>query len=287
MESNSGEVLFDICHVSHTFETEEGKTFDALKDVTAQIKKGEFTAIIGTNGSGKSTLARHLNALLIPTEGELIVEGMRTSDAGRVWDIRQKVGMVFQNPDNQLVAAVVEEDVAFGPENLGVPPEEIRERVDLALEKVGMTSYRKQAPSMLSGGQKQRVAIAGVLAMKPDCIVLDEPTAMLDPKGRKEVMDTIHELNKTEGITTVLITHFMEEAVTADHILVIDRGVLKMEGTPREIFSQADKVTEIGLDVPVPADLARRLRKKGMAVSEKCMTDEELGEALCPFVSKM
>ena len=239
MESNSGEVLFDICHVSHTFETEEGKTFDALKDVTAQIKKGEFTAIIGTNGSGKSTLARHLNALLIPTEGELIVEGMRTSDAGRVWDIRQKVGMVFQNPDNQLVAAVVEEDVAFGPENLG------------------------------------------------DCIVLDEPTAMLDPKGRKEVMDTIHELNKTEGITIVLITHFMEEAVTADHILVIDRGVLKMEGTPREIFSQADKVTEIGLDVPVPADLARRLRKKGMAVSEKCMTDEELGEALCPFVSKM
>lgn len=287
MESNSGEVLFDIRHVSHTFETEEGKTFDALKDVTAQIKKGEFTAIIGTNGSGKSTLARHLNALLLPTEGELIVEGMRTSDAGRVWDIRQKVGMVFQNPDNQLVAAVVEEDVAFGPENLGVPPEEIRERVDLALEKVGMTSYRKQAPSMLSGGQKQRVAIAGVLAMKPDCIVLDEPTAMLDPKGRKEVMDTIHELNKKEGITIVLITHFMEEAVTADHILVIDRGVLKMEGTPREIFSQANKVTEIGLDVPVPADLARRLRKKGMAVSEKCMTDEELGEALCPFVSKM
>ena len=287
MESNSGEVLFDICHVSHTFETEEGKTFDALKDVTAQIKKGEFTAIIGTNGSGKSTLARHLNALLILPEGELIVEGMRTSDAGRVWDIRQKVGMVFQNPDNQLVAAVVEEDVAFGPENLGVPPEEIRERVDLALEKVGMTSYRKQAPSMLSGGQKQRVAIAGVLAMKPDCIVLDEPTAMLDPKGRKEVMDTIHELNKKEGITIVLITHFMEEAVTADHILVIDKGVLKMEGTPREIFSQADKVTEIGLDVPVPADLARRLRKKGMAVSEKCMTDEELGEALCPFVSKM
>ena len=287
MESNSGEVLFDIRHVSHTFETEEGKTFDALKDVTAQIKKGEFTAIIGTNGSGKSTLARHLNALLLPTEGELIVEGMRTSDAGRVWDIRQKVGMVFQNPDNQLVAAVVEEDVAFGPENLGVPPEEIRERVDLALEMVGMTSYRKQAPSMLSGGQKQRVAIAGVLAMKPDCIVLDEPTAMLDPKGRKEVMDTIHELNKKEGITIVLITHFMEEAVTADHILVIDKGVLKMEGTPREIFSQADKVTEIGLDVPVPADLARRLRKKGMAVSEKCMTDEELGEALCPFVSKM
>ena len=224
MESNSGEVLFDICHVSHTFETEEGKTFDALKDVTAQIKKGEFTAIIGTNGSGKSTLARHLNALLIPTEGELIVEGMRTSDAGRVWDIRQKVGMVFQNPDNQLVAAVVEEDVAFGPENLGVPPEEIRERVDLALEKVGMTSYRKQAPSMLSGGQKQRVAIAGVLAMKPDCIVLDEPTAMLDPKGRKEVMDTIHELNKTEGITIVLITHDLSVARRAERRFRVDGG---------------------------------------------------------------
>ena len=236
MESNSGEVLFDIRHVSHTFETEEGKTFDALKDVTAQIKKGEFTAIIGTNGSGKSTLARHLNALLIPTAGELIVEGMRTSDANRIWDIRQKVGMVFQNPDNQLVAAVVEEDVAFGPENLGVPPEEIRERVDFALGKVGMTSYREQAPSMLSGGQKQRVAIAGVLAMKPDCIVLDEPTAMLDPKGRKEVMDTIHELNKKEGITIVLITHFMEEAVTADHILVIDRVSSRWKGRRGKYF---------------------------------------------------
>ena len=281
------ENFFELDHVTHVYQSGEGEGHEALCGISLSIAAGEFVAVLGANGSGKSTLARHLNALLLPTEGELIVEGMRTSDAGRVWDIRQKVGMVFQNPDNQLVAAVVEEDVAFGPENLGVPPEEIRERVDLALEKVGMTSYRKQAPSMLSGGQKQRVAIAGVLAMKPDCIVLDEPTAMLDPKGRKEVMDTIHELNKKEGITIVLITHFMEEAVTADHILVIDKGVLKMEGTPREIFSQADKVTEIGLDVPVPADLARRLRKKGMAVSEKCMTDEELGEALCPFVSKM
>ena len=259
----------------------------AVNDVNLDIEAGQFVAVLGHNGSGKSTLAKHLNALLLPTEGTLWVDGIDTSKEPELWKVRQKAGMVFQNPDNQLVAAVVEEDVAFGPENLGVPPEEIRERVDLALEKVGMTSYRKQAPSMLSGGQKQRVAIAGVLAMKPDCIVLDEPTAMLDPKGRKEVMDTIHELNKKEGITIVLITHFMEEAVTADHILVIDKGVLKMEGTPREIFSQADKVTEIGLDVPVPADLARRLRKKGMAVSEKCMTDEELGEALCPFVSKM
>lgn len=289
MESNGSDkdILFDIRNVSHTFETEEGKSFEALKNITAQIKKGGFTAIIGTNGSGKSTLARHLNALLLPTEGELLVDGMNTSDESAVWKIRQKVGMVFQNPDNQLVAAIVEEDVAFGPENLGVPPEEIRERVAQALEKVGMTAYRGQAPSMLSGGQKQRIAIAGVLAMQPDCIVLDEPTAMLDPKGRAEVMATIHELNEKEGITIVLITHFMEEAVTADRVMVIDRGVLQMDGTAREVFSQADKLTEIGLDVPVAADLSRRLRKAGMAVSENCMTDEELGEALCPFVSKM
>lgn len=289
MESNGSDkdILFDIQNVSHTFETEEGKSFEALKNITAQIRKGGFTAIIGTNGSGKSTLARHLNALLLPTEGELLVDGMNTSDENAVWKIRQKVGMVFQNPDNQLVAAIVEEDVAFGPENLGVPPEEIRERVEQALEKVGMTAYRGQAPSMLSGGQKQRIAIAGVLAMQPDCIVLDEPTAMLDPKGRAEVMATIHELNEKEGITIVLITHFMEEAVTADRVMVIDRGVLQMDGTAREVFSQADKLTEIGLDVPVAADLSRRLRKAGMAVSENCMTDEELGEALCPFVSKM
>lgn len=289
MESNGSDkdILFDIRNVSHTFETEEGKSFEALKNITAQIRKGGFTAIIGTNGSGKSTLARHLNALLLPTEGELLVDGMNTSDESAVWKIRQKVGMVFQNPDNQLVAAIVEEDVAFGPENLGVPPEEITERVGQALEKVGMTAYRGQAPSMLSGGQKQRIAIAGVLAMQPDCIVLDEPTAMLDPKGRAEVMATIHELNEKEGITIVLITHFMEEAVTADRVMVIDRGVLQMDGTAREVFSQADKLTEIGLDVPVAADLSRRLRKAGMAVSENCMTDEELGEALCPFVSKM
>lgn len=289
MESNGSDkdILFDIRNVSHTFETEEGKSFEALKNITAQIRRGGFTAIIGTNGSGKSTLARHLNALLLPTAGELLVDGMNTSDESAVWKIRQKVGMVFQNPDNQLVAAIVEEDVAFGPENLGVPPEEIRERVEQALEKVGMTAYRGQAPSMLSGGQKQRIAIAGVLAMQPDCIVLDEPTAMLDPKGRAEVMATIHELNEKEGITIVLITHFMEEAVTADRVMVIDRGVLQMDGTAREVFSQADKLTEIGLDVPVAADLSRRLRKAGMAVSENCMTDEELGEALCPFVSKM
>ena len=287
MTQDGKEMLFDIRHLTHTFETEDGKTFDALSDVTCTIPKGSFTAIIGTNGSGKSTLARHLNALYLPTAGEVIVEGMKTSDMEHIWDIRQKVGMVFQNPDNQLVAAIVEEDVAFGPENLGVPAEEIRKRVDYALEKVGMSAYRTHSPAMLSGGQKQRIAIAGVLAMHPDCIVLDEPTAMLDPLGRKEVMDTIHELNRSEGITIVLITHFMEEAVTADHVLVVDRTKLQMQGTAREVFSQADKLTAMGLDVPVAADLAHGLRKKGYEIPEDCMTDEELGEALCPYASNI
>lgn len=287
MTQDGKEILFDIRHLTHTFETEDGKTFDALSDVTCTIPKGSFTAIIGTNGSGKSTLARHLNALYLPTAGEVIVEGMKTSDMEHIWDIRQKVGMVFQNPDNQLVAAIVEEDVAFGPENLGVPAEEIRKRVDYALEKVGMSAYRTHSPAMLSGGQKQRIAIAGVLAMHPDCIVLDEPTAMLDPLGRKEVMDTIHELNRSEGITIVLITHFMEEAVTADHVLVVDRTKLQMQGTAREVFSQADKLTAMGLDVPVAADLAHGLRKKGYEIPEDCMTDEELGKALCPYASNI
>lgn len=287
MTQDGKEILFDIRHLTHTFETEDGKTFDALSDVTCTIPKGSFTAIIGTNGSGKSTLARHLNALYLPTAGEIIVEGMKTSDMEHIWDIRQKVGMVFQNPDNQLVAAIVEEDVAFGPENLGVPADEIRKRVDYALEKVGMSAYRTHSPAMLSGGQKQRIAIAGVLAMHPDCIVLDEPTAMLDPLGRKEVMDTIHELNRSEGITIVLITHFMEEAVTADHVLVVDRTKLQMQGTAREVFSQADKLTAMGLDVPVACDLAHGLRKKGYEIPEDCMTDEELGEALCPYASNI
>lgn len=287
MTQDGKEILFDIRHLTHTFETEDGKTFDALSDVTCTIPRGSFTAIIGTNGSGKSTLARHLNALYLPTAGEVIVEGMKTSDMEHIWDIRQKVGMVFQNPDNQLVAAIVEEDVAFGPENLGVAAEEIRKRVDYALEKVGMSAYRTHSPAMLSGGQKQRIAIAGVLAMHPDCIVLDEPTAMLDPLGRKEVMDTIHELNRSEGITIVLITHFMEEAVTADHVLVVDRTKLQMQGTAREVFSQADKLTAMGLDVPVAADLAHGLRKKGYEIPEDCMTDEELGEALCPYASNI
>lgn len=280
-------ILFDIRHLTHAYETEEGKEFKALDDVSCQIRKGDFTAIIGTNGSGKSTLARHMNALLLPTDGDILVEGMSVKDPANVWPIRQKVGMVFQNPDNQLVAAIVEEEVAFGPENIGVPREEIIRRVEESLEKVGMTQYRQHSPAMLSGGQKQRIAIAGVLAMHPDCIILDEPTAMLDPMGRREVMKTVHELNEREGISVVLITHFMEEAVTADRVLVINKGHLAMDGTARDVFSQSEALKKIGLDVPVPADLAHGLRGKGFHIREDCMTDEELGEALCPFASKI
>lgn len=279
--------MFDIRHLTHAYETEDGASFKALDDVTCRIRKGEFTAVIGTNGSGKSTLARHLNALLLPTEGDILVEGMSVNDPENIWPIRQKVGMVFQNPDNQLVAAVVEEEVAFGPENIGVPREEIVARVDEALRKVNMEAYRHHSPAMLSGGQKQRIAIAGVLAMKPDCIILDEPTAMLDPVGRREVMDTVHELNRSEGISVVLITHFMEEAVTADRVLVVHRSRLVMDGTPREVFSRPDELKKIGLDVPVPADLAHLLHQKGMKLREDCMTDEELGDALWPYALKI
>lgn len=279
--------MFDIRHLTHAYETEDGASFKALDDVTCRIRKGEFTAVIGTNGSGKSTLARHLNALLLPTEGDILVEGMSVNDPENIWPIRQKVGMVFQNPDNQIVAAVVEEEVAFGPENIGVPREEIVARVDEALRKVNMEAYRHHSPAMLSGGQKQRIAIAGVLAMKPDCIILDEPTAMLDPVGRREVMDTVHELNRSEGISVVLITHFMEEAVTADRVLVVHKSRLVMDGTPREVFSRPDELKKIGLDVPVPADLAHLLHQKGMKLREDCMTDEELGDALWPYASKI
>lgn len=279
--------MFDIRHLTHAYETEDGASFKALDDVTCRIRKGEFTAVIGTNGSGKSTLARHLNALLLPTEGDILVEGMSVNDPENIWPIRQKVGMVFQNPDNQLVAAVVEEEVAFGPENIGVPREEIVARVDEALRKVNMEAYRHHSPAMLSGGQKQRIAIAGVLAMKPDCIILDEPTAMLDPVGRREVMDTVHELNRSEGISVVLITHFMEEAVTADRVLVVHKSRLVMDGTPREVFSRPDELKKIGLDVPVPAELAHLLHQKGMKLREDCMTDEELGDALWPYASKI
>ena len=280
MTQDGKEILFDIRHLTHTFETEDGKTFDALSDVTCTIPRGSFTAIIGTNGSGKSTLARHLNALYLPTAGEVIVEGMKTSDMEHIWDIRQKVGMVFQNPDNQIVAAVVEEDVAFGPENLGVPSDEIKTRVSDALRRVNMTIYAKHGPHLLSGGQKQRVAIAGILAMQCDCIVLDEPTAMLDPVGRKEVMDTLHQLHD-EGITVIIITHFMEEAVQADRVVVVDRAELKMDGAPRDVFTHVKELKAMGLDVPVAAELAERLRQKGLDLPDSIITEEELGDALC------
>lgn len=279
-------LMFDIRHMAHAYVDEDGNTGYALRDVSVQIKRGEFVAVIGTNGSGKSTFAKHLNALLLPTEGDVLVDGISVRDEARVWDIRSRVGMVFQNPDNQIVAAVVEEDVAFGPENLGVPREELQERVDAALAAVDMTAYRKHAPHMLSGGQKQRVAIAGVLAMQPECIVLDEPTAMLDPRGREEVMRTVQALHDERGMTVVYITHFMEEAAQADRILVMIKGELVMDGTPREIFSDVARLKELGLDVPVASEVAHDLRAAGLPLREDIITDEELGEALCQYKSK-
>lgn len=274
------DIMIEANHVSHIYTDENGNDVHALKDVNLTIRRGEFVSIIGTNGSGKSTLAKHFNVLLQPSEGKIIVCGHDTLDESHIWDIRQHVGMVFQNPDNQIVAAVVEEDVAFGPENLGIPSDEIRQRVDEALAAVNMTEYAEHGPHLLSGGQKQRVAIAGVLAMKPDCIVLDEPTAMLDPKGRQEVLDTIHRLNKEEGITIILITHFMEEAVTTDRIVVMKNGVKLQEGTPREIFTQVDTLKSLGLDVPVAAEVALKLHRNGMDVSTDIITNDELGRAL-------
>lgn len=279
-------LMFDIHHMAHAYVDEEGNTGYAIRDVSVQIKRGEFVAVIGTNGSGKSTFAKHLNALLLPTEGDVLVDGISVRDEARVWDIRSRVGMVFQNPDNQIVAAVVEEDVAFGPENLGVPREQLQERVDAALAAVDMTAYRKHAPHMLSGGQKQRVAIAGVLAMQPECIVLDEPTAMLDPRGREEVMHTVQALHDKRGMTVVYITHFMEEAAQADRILVMIKGELVMDGTPREVFADVDRLKELGLDVPVAAEVAHDLRAAGIPLREHIITDEELGEALCQYNSK-
>jgi len=228
----------------------------ALDGVNIQVKKGEFVVIIGHNGSGKSTLAKHMNALLIPSQGDVLIKGMNTKDESKIWDIRQIAGMVFQNPDNQIVATIVEEDVAFGPENLGIAPKEIRNRVDEALNIVDMVEYSKKAPHLLSGGQKQRIAIAGVIAMRPDCIIFDEPTAMLDPSGRKEVINTIEKLNAEENITIIHITHFMEEAVNADRVIVMEQGKIVLEGSPREVFSQVETLKELGLDVPQVTDLA-------------------------------
>ena len=253
----------------------------AIDHVDIQVKKGEFVAVLGHNGSGKSTFARHINALFLPTEGTLKVDGMDTKDEDKVGDIRKDAGMVFQNPDNQIIASVVEEDVAFGPENLGFAPEHIRANVDMGLKSVHMERYKDASPNKLSGGQKQRVAVAGILAMEPECIILDEPTAMLDPSGRREVMETIEYLNHEKKITIIYITHHMEEAARADRIVVMDHGHVVMNGKPREIFSQVDAMKALGLDVPQATELAWRLRKRGIHVPQDIMTMEEMTEALC------
>ncbi|MBP5183874.1 MAG: energy-coupling factor transporter ATPase [Lachnospiraceae bacterium] len=251
----------------------------ALDDININVKQGDFVAILGANGSGKSTLAKHLNAILMPTEGEVWVNGIKTTDEDNLLEIRKNAGMVFQNPDNQIILTVVEEDVGFGPENLGVPTKEIWERVEKVLKSVGMLEFRKDSPNKLSGGQKQRVAIAGIMAMKPKCIILDEPTAMLDPVGRKEVIATARELNKKEGVTVILITHYMEEVTGADVVFVMDSGKVVMTGTPRQIFSRVDQLKQFRLDVPQVTALAHDLRKKGVPLPEGILTPEEFEEA--------
>lgn len=256
-------------------------TSRAIDNVSIDIEKGSFVAVLGHNGSGKSTLAKHLNAILLPTEGTVWIGEDDTKNPDAIWDIRQRAGMVFQNPDNQIIANVVEEDVAFGPENIGVPTRDIWRRVDESLKAVGMTAFRKKSPNKLSGGQKQRVAIAGVMAMKPDCIILDEPTAMLDPHGREDVIRTVHELNKQENITVVLITHYMEEVIDADRIIVMDDGKVVMDGTPKEIFSQVDQLKKYRLDVPQVTELAYELKKEGVPLKDGILTIEELVDALC------
>lgn len=252
----------------------------AVNNINIEVKTGEFLVILGHNGSGKSTLAKLMNGLLMPASGNVKVMGMDTQDEKQIWNIREKAGMVFQNPDNQIVATIVEEDVAFGPENLGIPADEIKRRVDQSLKIVEMTQYKKHAPHLLSGGQKQRVAIAGILAMNPDCIIFDEPTAMLDPTGRIEVMNTIKRLNKEENKTIVLITHYMDEAVEADRILVMEQGEIVMEGTPKEIFRQVDRIKELGLDVPQVTELVYELRKEGFDLKDDILSVEELVELI-------
>lgn len=251
----------------------------ALDEVSLEVKKGEFVAILGHNGSGKSTVAKHINALLSPTEGAVFVNDMDTKDEDNLWEIRKSAGMVFQNPDNQIIATVVEEDVAFGPENIGVPTEEIWKRVEESLAAVGMTAYRTHSPNKLSGGQKQRIAIAGIMAMRPDCILLDEPTAMLDPVGRKEVLKTIHELNRKENVTILLITHYMDEVIEADRVIVMDGGKVVMQGTPREVFSHVRKLKEYRLDVPQVTELAYELKLAGVPMPDGILTVEEFTEA--------
>ena len=258
----------------------------AIDGLDVDIEKGGFVAVLGHNGSGKSTFAKHINGLLMPTDGTVWVGDMDTKDEEHIWDVRKTAGMVFQNPDNQIIGNIVEEDVGFGPENIGVPTEEIWKRVEESLKAVGMTAYRLQSPGKLSGGQKQRVAIAGVMAMKPECIILDEPTAMLDPNGRREVIKTVHELNRTEGITVLLITHYMEEAIDADRIIVMDGGRIVMDGKPAEIFSRVKELKAYGLDVPQVTELAYELKEAGMPLSDGILTREQLVRELEPLLKK-
>ena len=273
--------------LSFSYPVEEGqRRTTALDNVTLSIEKGSFVVVLGHNGSGKSTLAKHMNAVLLPSGGAVYVEGMDTKREELLLEIRRRVGMVFQNPDNQIIGNVVEEDVGFGPENMGVPTDEIWKRVDRSLEAVGMTAYRLQSPNKLSGGQKQRVAIAGVMAMKPQCIVLDEPTAMLDPNGRKEVIKTVHELNKQEGITVLLITHYMEEVIDADRVVVMDAGHVVMDGTPREVFSRVKELKRYSLDVPQVTELADELKAAGMEIPCGILTIDELVAALEPLLKR-
>lgn len=273
-------------HYSNEFEENENAPVkQVLKGVSLNIKKGEFVAVLGHNGSGKSTIAKHMNAILLPCGGKVYVDGIDTSDEERLFDIRQRVGMVFQNPDNQIVATIVEEDVAFALENLGVPPDEMRERVDDALKSVGMYEYREHSPHQLSGGQKQRVAIAGIIAMRPDCIVLDEPTAMLDPHGRRSVLKTIRRLNSDFGITIVLITHYMDEAAQADRIVVMDNGEILMDNVPREVFSNVELMKKIGLDVPQVTELMYLLGQSGLPADTHIIDEEECTEALIKLLT--
>jgi len=267
-------------HFAYESDDEEKKSVEVLKGIDLDIKQGEFVAVLGHNGCGKSTLAKHLNAILLPTEGTVTVDGIDTKDEEKLFDLRQRAGMVFQNPDNQIVSSIVEEDVAFALENLGVPYEEMRKRVDESLKAVGMYEYRLHSPSQLSGGQKQRVAIAGVIAMQPKCIILDEPTAMLDPQGRKEVLATIHRMNREQGITIVLITHYMDEAADCDRVVVMDKGQVVLDNVPEKVFSQVDKLKAIGLDVPQVTELAWELRKAGCDISPEIISEEECVAAI-------
>ncbi len=272
--------IVEFHNVTFCYDADEGEQQPepAIRDFTFNVKKGEFVAVLGHNGSGKSTVAKLSNSILIPNEGKVLVKGMDTADEDLSYEIRKTVGVVFQNPDNQIVASIVEEDVAFGPENLGLPREEIRKRVDDSLKAVGMYEYRHHEPHKLSGGQKQRVAIAGIIAMRPECIFLDEPTAMLDPKGRKEVMDTVIKLNKEYGMSVVFITHFMEEAVLADRVAVIDNSRLLLEGTPKEVFKQEDLLRSVGLDIPQITNLVREMKKAGVKVDDSVLTLNEFVE---------